>query len=291
MLAKYKKEIIAYLTIFFAYILSFGAGLLFIVFNDLQQSILSTSFYADVIATIVIFVIGWMYRNASFYDPYWSLAPFALCFYWTFMSQINYTMRFDFLLLSLAIWGTRLTFNWARGWKGLKHEDWRYQVLRSKTGVYFPLVNFFGIHLFPTTIVFLCMLPAYFAVRQQAYEAGLLDVIAFMICIIATLIELVADEQQRNFRSERKDERDFCTIGLWRYSRHPNYFGEVLFWWGIYLFVLAANASFWWTIIGPVLMTMMFIFISIPMMEEHMLHKNPEYAKYQRYISMLVPWY
>lgn len=200
-------------------------------------------------------------------------------------------MRFDFLLLSLAIWGTRLTFNWARGWKGLKHEDWRYQVLRSKTGVYFPLVNFFGIHLFPTTIVFLCMLPAYFAVRQQAYEAGVLDVIAFMICIIATLIELVADEQQRNFRSERKDDRDFCTIGLWRYSRHPNYFGEVLFWWGIYLFVLAANASFWWTIIGPALMTMMFIFISIPMMEEHMLQKNPEYAKYQRYISMLVPWY
>lgn len=291
MLAKYKKEIIAYSTIFFAYLFSFGAGLLFIVFYDMQQSILSTSFYADVIATIVIFVIGWMYRNASFYDPYWSLAPFALCFYWTFMSQINYTMRFDFLLLSLAIWGTRLTFNWARGWKGLKHEDWRYKVLRSKTGVYFPLVNFFGIHLFPTTIVFLCMLPAYFAVRQQAYEAGVLDVIAFMICIIATLIELVADEQQRNFRSERKDERDFCTIGLWRYSRHPNYFGEVLFWWGIYLFVLAANASFWWTIIGPVLMTMMFIFISIPMMEEHMLHKNPEYAKYQRYISMLVPWY
>ena len=291
MLKRYRKEIIRYSVIFFAYILSFGAGFLFIFFFQDQQSILATSFYADVIATVVIFVIGLLFRNASFYDPYWSLAPFALCFYWTFMSQINYTMRFEYLMLALAVWGSRLTFNWARGWKSVKQEDWRYGLLRKKTGAYFPLVNFFGIHLFPTAIVFCAMLPAYYAVRQQAYESGILDVLAFLICLCATLIELIADDQQRSFREDRKDERDFCTIGLWRYSRHPNYFGEGLFWWGIYLFALAASISFWWTIIGPILMTMMFIFISIPMMEEHMLAKNPQYVQYQRYIAMLVPWY
>jgi steroid 5-alpha reductase family enzyme len=78
--------------------------------------------------------------------------------------------------------------------------------------------------------------------------------------------------------------------GLWRYSRHPNYFGEVSFWWGLYFFGLAANASYWWTIAGPIAITLLFLFISIPMMDKRSKERRPEYAEHMKKISALVPW-
>ncbi|MBK9732585.1 MAG: DUF1295 domain-containing protein [Chitinophagaceae bacterium] len=291
MLAKYREQIIAYTCIFLAYAISFSTAFIFILYFEKEQSMLQETFYASIVATVMIFLFSILFRNASFYDPYWSIAPFAICFYWTTMTQMHYSLRFDFLLLSFLAWGFRLTANWLKRWNGLKHQDWRYTELKSNAGIFYPFVNLFGIHLFPTAIVFLCMLPVYFAVRQPLYDTGFIDVVAFMVCLTATIIELVADEQQRIFRENRKSEEEFCYTGLWRYSRHPNYFGEVLFWWGIYLFVLHANLNFWWTIIGPVAMTLMFFFVSIPMMEQHLLKKYPNYVGYRIHVSMLVPWF
>lgn len=163
--------------------------------------------------------------------------------------------------------------------------------MKEKSGWLYPLVNFFGIHLFPTVIVFICLLPVYFAVEEPLWDLRFLDVVAFMVCITAVIIEFVADEQQRTFRRERTREVYFCQSGLWSYSRHPNYFGEVLFWWGIYLYVLAANPAYWWTLIGAVAMTLMFCYVSIPMMEKHLLAKYPDYIYYQESVPALIPWY
>lgn len=280
----------AYSWIIIAYTSSFFTAFIFIRYFQSEQSLLLQTFYADVIATIIIFLFSLLFKNASFYDPYWSVVPFIICLFWISMNEANYSIRNDFLLAAFLLWGIRLTINWVRGWKGLQHEDWRYGALKKQTGKWYPVINFSGIHLFPTVIVFLGMLPAYYSIMHAEKETNYLDVIALFICITATLIEFYADEQQRTFRQNRKDEKDFCQTRLWKYSRHPNYFGEVLFWWGIYVFILAANPDYWWTIIGAVAMTMMFVFISIPMMEKHLMEKHPAYRDYQKKVSALIPW-
>lgn len=280
----------AYTFLVLAYVTAFSAAWFFLQYVETGQSWLLQTFYADVMATVVIFFFSFWFRNASFYDPYWSVAPIVICIYWIVNAPVLHGTRDYLLLMAFLIWGIRLTLNWARGWKGLAHEDWRYIALRKQTGSWYPLVNFSGIHLFPTVIVFLGMIPAYYAISNSKATVNWLDDLAFLLCIIATFIEWLADEQQRRFRINRKDERDFYQLGLWKYSRHPNYFGEVLFWWGIYLFVWAANPRYWWTVVGPITITLMFIFISIPMMEKHLLEKRPQYAGYQKTVSALFPF-
>lgn len=279
----------AYTSIFVAYIVAFLVAFIFIRYFPANQSLLLQTFYADVIATVIIFLFSVLFKNASFYDPYWSVTPFIICLFWTSMIDTSYSWRDYFMLIAFFTWGLRLTANWVRGWKGLQHEDWRYGKLKQQTGKIYPLVNLGGIHLFPTAIVFLGMLPAYYSIMNAQRETNYLDIIALIICIIATAIEFYADEQQRNFRLNRKDEKEFCQTGLWKYSRHPNYFGEVLFWWGIYVFVLAANPDYGWTVAGALAMTLMFLFISIPMMEKHLLEKRPSYKAYQKSVAALIP--
>ena len=87
------------------------------------------------------------------------------------------------------------------------------------------------------------------------------------------------------------DEGEILTSGLWAYSRHPNYFGEVLFWWGLYLFALTAAPSYWWTVAGPVLITLLFIFISVPLIEKHMKKRKPDYAVKRQGVSAWIPWF
>ncbi|MEO6167584.1 MAG: DUF1295 domain-containing protein [Chitinophagales bacterium] len=279
----------SYTCIIIAYVTAFLAAFIYIHYDQSGQSLLTHTFYADVIATIIIFIFSLLFRNASFYDPYWSVAPFIICLFWVSMNRSGDSWRSAFLLSAFFIWGIRLTLNWVKGWKGLQHEDWRYGKLKEQSGKLYPLINFSGIHLFPTAIIFLGMLPAYYSIIYAETGTNYLDMLALIICIAASIIEFYADEQQRSFRLNRKDEKEFCQTGLWKYSRHPNYFGEVLFWWGIYVFILAANPAYWWTIIGALAMTMMFVFISIPMMEKHLLEKRPSYSEYQKRVSALFP--
>jgi steroid 5-alpha reductase family enzyme len=104
----------------------------------------------------------------------------------------------------------------------------------------------------------------------------------------AVLIELVADEQLRRF-TRRKQSGDIMTEGLWAWSRHPNYFGELCFWWGLFLFGFSADPSYWWTIVGPVAMTLMFHFASIPMLDRRSLERRPGYAEHMQRVNAVIP--
>ena len=81
------------------------------------------------------------------------------------------------------------------------------------------------------------------------------------------------------------------TTGLWAYSRHPNYFGEIMFWWGLFIFALAADSCYWWTIAGPLVITILFLFISIPMMDKRSLGRRPGYEEHMERVSALIPWF
>jgi steroid 5-alpha reductase family enzyme len=117
-----------------------------------------------------------------------------------------------------------------------------------------------------------------------------LDVFAISITLLAIIVESVADKQLKRFIEERESHKKIMKEGIWKYSRHPNYFGEILFWWGLYSFALASNLNFWWTIIGPISITLLFIFISIPLMDERNLNRRPQYEEYMEKTSKLVPW-
>jgi steroid 5-alpha reductase family enzyme len=177
----------------------------------------------------------------------------------------------------------------------MQDEDWRYAGYRKKTGRFYWVVSFFGIHLFPTLIVFMGCVAVYPALTANPAGIGIIDVIAAIITLSAITIETVADRQLRKFIDNPSST--FLNSGLWKYSRHPNYFGEVLFWTGLWIFSLSPLTPQsivvlrWWTIPGPVIMILLFTFLSVPMMDRHMLERKAEYKDYMKRTSGLVPWF
>ncbi len=240
---------------------------------------------ADLAGTVVIFASSVAMRNSSMYDPYWSVVPPAVAIY-----LVDEPSRSWLVLFLVSAWGVRLTYNWARGWPGMGHEDWRYVDIRRTTGRWYWPASLAGIHLFPTAQVYLGCLALYPA-ATGARGLGWVDAVALVVTGGAIAIEAVADEQLRAFgRVKRPGES--MDRGLWRYSRHPNYFGEVSFWWGLWLFGLAARpADWWWTLAGPVAITAMFLTASIPMIERRNAERRPGYAERMRHVSPLVPWF
>ena len=247
---------------------------------------------ADLVATAVIFGFSAAFRNSSFYDAYWSVAPPAIAIYWAQRPEVVGVnpIRLALVIAVILLWAVRLTWNWNRGWAGLGHEDWRYRDIQKKTGVFYWLVSFGGIHMAPTLWVFLGMLPVYAVMAVGTVPFGPLDLVAFAVTLGSIWIEARADKQLVRFRASGPAPEEFLQSGLWRRSRHPNYFGEMGFWWGLWLFGVAANPAWWWTVIGPIAITLMFRFVSLPMIETRMAERRPAYAEFAKRSSMVVPW-
>lgn len=247
---------------------------------------------ADTAATLAVFVFSRSFDNSSFYDPYWSVAPASIAA-WLALgpgSGGGLTLRQAIVLGLVGLYAVRLTFNWARGWEGLGHEDWRYVDLRQKSGKLYWPVSLVGLHLMPTAMVFLGIIPLHTVLVVNPAGFGALDVVASFVTLGAIVIEAVADEQLRAFRARKREPGEICADGLWAWSRHPNYFGEISFWAGLWLFGVAAGAP-WWSVIGLVTMIGLFVGISIPMTEKRSLVRRPQFAEHQTQVSMLVPWW
>lgn len=248
-------------------------------------------FSADLTATLVVFSFSLIFKNASFYDPYWSVIPiWIVIFLFLFPNTEVESIRAVTTGTLVILWGARLTWNWWRGWTGLDHEDWRYVNLRKKTGKFFPLVNLSGIQLFPTVLVFLGCLPLFPILSDANRPLNWLDFFGFAVTLGAILIEAIADQQLRRFRLSNTDPKKILDSGLWKYSRHPNYFGELAFWYGLFLIGLGAAPGEWWRGVGALAMTILFVFISIPMIDKRMQAKRPQYAERKKHVSALIPW-
>lgn len=257
-----------------------------------QSNPIFKTFMADIAATLVIFVFGHVFRNASFYDPYWSLAPIIIALYWLlFVNQYDTISWNQLLVLALVIiWGLRLTFNWASQWQGRKHEDWRYVEYRRTSGKLFWMVELVGIELVPTIVVFLGCLSLYPVLTAAKPSFGSIQVVATVVTISAILLETTADVQLKRFLDQNWPSGSIMNEGLWKYSRHPNYLGEILFWWGLWLFIPGSGLSRWLALSGPLAVTALFVFVSIPLMEKHNLFRRSGYAQHAKRISVLIPW-
>ncbi|HEX5145181.1 MAG TPA: DUF1295 domain-containing protein, partial [Mycobacterium sp.] len=198
-------------------------------------------------------------------------------------------LRCWMLAVVVLLWAIRLTANWVYGFPGLHHEDWRYPMLKERSGRWEFLVDLSAIHLFPTVQVFLGMLPAYIAVTRPGPGVGWLAWVAFVVGLGAVAVELVADVQLHRFVANRQPGQAL-DIGMWGWSRHPNYFGEISFWFAVALFgISAAPREAWWLFVGVVVMVAMFLGASIPMMEERSLTRRPEYQQIIDRVPRLVP--
>jgi steroid 5-alpha reductase family enzyme len=244
---------------------------------------------ADVAATVVVFAFSLGLDNSSLYDPYWSMAPVAISAFWLVQFAPAVTPRRVVVLALLLYWAARLTGNWVRRWRGLSDEDWRYAEYRRFGAAYWP-ISFFGFHFFPTVLVFLGCLSFAPVLMPGAQPVEVLDAVALLVTAAAVSVETAADWQLVAFLRSRKQPGQILDTGLWALSRHPNYFGEVLFWWGIYLFGLAANPAWWWTILGPLAITGLFLGVSVPMMDRHMQARHPGYAAHIAVRSAFLPW-
>ncbi|MEQ9301567.1 MAG: DUF1295 domain-containing protein [Cyclobacteriaceae bacterium] len=273
--------IITYVLAYYAAIYSLDMGLL--------ADPLWNALFADVIATIIVFIMSMIFRNSSLYDPYWSVAPVLVIYFFLHLAPEGNATRQLLMLGVMWLWAIRLTLNWARGWPGLVHEDWRYVDLAKKTGVFYPLVSLSGIHLFPTVLVFMGCIPVFYAAQSTA-PLNFLDYLAVFVAILGTVLELIADEQLKVFVKTNTDKTAVMTRGIWAYSRHPNYLGEITFWLGLFIFALAVDPSaYWWTGVGFLAMLFLFVGISIPMMDKHHLAKRPKYQEVMDQIPGLLP--
>ena len=254
-------------------------------------------FAAHIAAMAAIFVFSRARNNSSFFDAYWSVIPVPTVAWLAWLGFSSTppvsTPRAALLLTLVSAWAIRLTYNWWRGWEGLSHEDWRYVDLRRSMGRAYWLISFLGLHLFPAVLVWAgccSLVPALIPEAVDTPRAfGALDVVAAVVTGGAIWIEAAADRQLWDFRQSKPDRSAYIQSGLWRWSRHPNYFGECSFWWGLWLFAMAADPGAWVYVTGPVLMTVLFVFISIPMMEKRTLAKRPHYREHIERTSMFVP--
>lgn len=239
---------------------------------------------ADVAATVVTFVFSLLFNNASVYDPYWSVQPIVIIA--AFSDGKELTLLRILLLAAIFIWGIRLTVNWAYTFGDLTHQDWRYTMLKEKTGALYPFVNFTGIHMVPTLIVYACTLPAAYAFMHEG-ELTNGSILFFLLSVGAVILQGTADYQMHKFRKHKNGT--FNRNGLWKYSRHPNYLGEILMWWGVALSVISAFPNMWYLAIGALSNTILFLTVSIPLADGRQSRK-PEFEEYKNNTRMLLPF-
>ncbi len=239
---------------------------------------------ADVVATVIVWLFGLVYRNVSVYDPYWSMAPPVMFTAWAIYKGC-FTLPVILLLVAVWYWGIRLTGNWVVTFKGLGHEDWRYsRYRRTQSPVLFQITNFFGLNMMPTLLVFACMLPG-LGLFGTAGQANIFTWLGFVVCLSSATIQLVADTQIHRFRDGHPGQ--LCDVGLWKHGRHPNYFVEIQMWWGVWM-MYASLHGLDWLVLAPLAMTALFLFISIPMMERRQLENKPGYADYRKKTRILI---
>jgi len=190
------------------------------------------------------------------------------------------------MLIAIMVWGIRLTYNWVKRFKGFEDQDWRYIMLKEKSPRIWLITNFFGINMMPTIIVYAAIYPMYIIVFNQGTLSAL-SIIGFILAITAAGLQHFSDTAMEKHRNS--DTKGIIEVGLWKISRHPNYLGEVLLWWSMFLIQLGYNWTAWPTIFGAIAMTGLFVFISIPMMEKYIGNKYGDYVAYKKRVPMLIP--
>lgn len=263
------------------YVLAYGVGYAACFAID---SLFWRFFVFDLAATVVAFVFSVLLRNSSVYDAYWSLTPMVMSIR-MFLGERAFSVWQILFLTAFNLWSARLTLNWITVFTDFSYEDWRYRKFRDENPpALWQFINFTGIHMVPTLVVFAGMLPLFELSRRPL---GVLSLPGILLILCGVALEFFADRQMHAFLADAGG-MTVCRRGLWNYSRHPNYLGEITVWVGTYFAMLPYAPEKWYYAIGPVAVAVLFNVVSIPLAEKRQLSRRPDYADYRLSTSRLL---
>lgn len=279
---KFKGKYIDLLIFFLFYLISYVIG----YFSSFYiEYIILRLFVFDVISTFIIYLLSLVIKNSSLYDAYWSLTPWVMLTYLIILNYTNLNIYHYIVYIFFSFWSFRLTLNWIITFENRKWIDWRYQDLKAKSNKYtWQFINFFGIMMMPTLLVFVAFIPLIYVIN---INVNALSLIGGLIILGGTILELFSDHYMHKFLKSNQ-HNEVINIGLWKYSRHPNYLGEILIWVGVYLILLLSAYEYWYLLVGSLLIILLFNFISIPLAEKRQLSKRSTYKEYQLETSRIL---
>lgn len=237
----------------------------------------------------VLYGVSMKLKNASIVDIGWGLGFILVSFVVMFIN-VSFVPRSFLVMALVALWGFRLAGHVFLRNRG-KSEDWRYAAWRKDWGKSFWWRSYVQVFFLQGVLMLLVSIPVLF-VHYASREEGLtwFDITGAIVWFVGFAFETIADYQLAEFKAKPVNKGRIMKSGLWAYSRHPNYFGEVLGWWGVFLIVLALPGALF-TIIGPALITYLIIFVSgVPLLEKKY-KGNKEFEMYKQSTSILFPWF
>ncbi len=227
-------------------------------------------------------------KNTSIVDMFWGMLFVGLAWGYVYTSPIA-TPRGFLIAFLVSLWGLRLSWHLAKR-NGWQHEDHRYVAMRQRHGKHWPWLSLFVVFFLQGLIALIVALPIYSA-SNIAASWNIYDAIGLLLFIVGLLFEIIADHQLKVFKHDPQNRGLTMKTGLWRYSRHPNYFGDALLWWGLFLLGGAATGA-WWNIISPILMTFLLMQVSgVPLTEQRMKKTRPDFSDYAACTSSFFPWF
>jgi steroid 5-alpha reductase family enzyme len=241
------------------------------------------------IVTFLLWLLSVKLRDASIVDIFWGLG-FVIVAWASYAQGNGYEPRRLLLCLLITVWGVRLAIHLFRRNHG-KGEDYRYRSMRQRVGAGFQWLSLFIVFWFQGLLIWLISLPAQL-VNSAPTPAELtwLDGLGVAAWLAGFAFETIGDWQLMRFKAEPGNKGKLLEQGLWRYTRHPNYFGDALLWWGHWLVALATPYG-WLTIFSPLLMTLLLLKVSgVALLEKSLAKSKPGYEDYVRRTSAFVPW-
>ena len=236
-------------------------------------------------AALLCWVVSLAKRDVSVVDVLWPLFFVIAALSYATTASGTGPRLFPVLLL-VSVWGMRLAAHIARRSRG-QPEDRRYQAIRARNQPHFALKSLYLIFLLQAGVAWIVSAPLLGAITSPI-PLGWLDLLGFTLCLAGMAIEAVADAQLRRFKVDPANRGKVLNTGLWRYTRHPNYFGDFCVWWGFYLVAVGAGA--WWSLPGPLLMTLFLLRVSgVALLESDIAQRRPAYARYVRETNAFFP--
>lgn len=247
-------------------------------------------FLVIMILMTTLWIISVFLTNASIVDPFWGMS-YVLAGIWYYLQTDGFEIRKQIVLALVIIWGLRLSIYlmWRNFGKG---EDFRYQKFREDYGKKrYWWVSFFQVFLLQGILAWFISVPLLAAMYYTDNSVlGIFDYLAIVIWLIGFTFEAGGDFQMARFKSISANKGKVLNKGFWKYTRHPNYFGDATVWWAYGLFSIAAGAYI--PILGSILMTFLIIRVSgVMLLERSLKDKKPEYQDYIRKTSAFIPWF